>query len=119
MVNRLKENLEMILESVPEQIKPLFPGSIALQAQKLYSVEYINKSRKKSEIIYLEFVRGMSLLGDGLTFLFSLSALSGLGERESAPAELGFLGAMRYALYISSQYLRYKHEVDHRTDSSD
>ena len=118
MASIFRENLEMFLENVPELLKPLVPGSIAFQAQKLFNPEYINKSRKKSEKVYLEFIRGVSLAGDGLTVLFSLSALNGLGERESAPVELGLLGAMRYVLYFGDKYIRYRNDVDNRTDSS-
>ena len=119
MASVFRENLEMFLENMPELLKPIVPGSVAFQAQKLFNVEYINKSRRKSERIYLELIRGVSLAGDGLTVLFSLSALHGLGERESAPAELGLLGAMRYVLYFGDKYIRYRNDVDNRTDSSD
>ena len=118
MASIFRENLEMFLENVPELLKPLVPGSIAFQAQKLFSLEYIIKSKKKLEKYSLEFVRGVSSAGDGLTILFSLSSLYGLGKRESAPAELGLLVLTRYALYFGSKYIRYIHEGDNRTDSS-
>lgn len=118
MASVFRKNLEMVLENIPELIKPIIPGSIALQAQKLFSLEYISKSKEKSEIFYLELIRGVSLAGEGLTILFSLSALNGLGERESAPVELGLLGAMRYVLYFGDKYIRYRNDVDNRTDSS-
>ena len=67
------KNLETLLENVPELIKPLVPGSIALQTRKLFNQEYLSqfkKSKNKDSIIDSKKI----LFGiDNYSYLFIIS----------------------------------------------